>query len=180
MPTVDSTAPAPTTGPTPAVRASDAEREATMARLHHALGEGRLDLNETEARVAAAYAAQYRSDLLPLLADLPQEPPPGRGDGPPTWMALWTSIVWRAGTTLSGRNGVDQPRPTATQFRIAALLATAWIVACVLLGPVVAGMVLGEVDAASSAHDPYHSHLGRGDRDLQLPDPDGVGSALQH
>jgi hypothetical protein len=43
-------------------RASDAEREDTVARLHHALGEGRLDLAETEERSVAAYAAQYRDE----------------------------------------------------------------------------------------------------------------------
>ena len=53
------------------VRASHAERAATVDRLHAALGEGRLELDETEERVAAAYGSSYRSDLLPLLADLP-------------------------------------------------------------------------------------------------------------
>ena len=63
------TTPAPTP-PTP-VRASDADRNDVVDRLQHALGEGRLDLAETEERVTAAYAARYRSDLPPLLADLP-------------------------------------------------------------------------------------------------------------
>jgi hypothetical protein len=53
------------------VRASDAEREAAVARLHHALGEGRLDLTETDRRIAAACAAVFREDLPPLLADIP-------------------------------------------------------------------------------------------------------------
>ena len=35
------------------VRASHAERAATVERLHAALGEGRLELDETEERVAA-------------------------------------------------------------------------------------------------------------------------------
>ncbi len=53
------------------LRASDGEREATVARLHQALAEGRLDLAETEERVTAAYAARHRDELPPLLADLP-------------------------------------------------------------------------------------------------------------
>ena len=54
------------------LRASDAERESMVRLLHHALGEGRLDLQETETRVAAAYAAVYRSELPALFDDLPQ------------------------------------------------------------------------------------------------------------
>lgn len=53
------------------VRASDAEREDTAAVLQRALGEGRLDLDETDARLTAAYAARYRHELVPLLDDLP-------------------------------------------------------------------------------------------------------------
>ena len=65
------------------VRASDADRADTVARLHHALGEGRLDLAETDERVAAAYAARYRSELPPLLADLPDAiGPDGLGTRP--------------------------------------------------------------------------------------------------
>jgi hypothetical protein len=40
-----------------AVRASDAGWEHAVRRLHQALGEGRLNLQETETRVAAAYTA---------------------------------------------------------------------------------------------------------------------------
>lgn len=73
--------PTPSPAPSFPVRASDAEREDTVARLHHALGEGRLDLAETEVRVAAAYVARYRSELSPLLpADMggSRSPSPAR------------------------------------------------------------------------------------------------------
>ena len=53
---------------TGALRASDADREATVAALYRALGEGRLDLDETDQRVAAAYAARHCDQLPPLLA----------------------------------------------------------------------------------------------------------------
>jgi hypothetical protein len=124
------------------LRASDAEREDTVARLHHALGEGRLDLAETEERSAAAYAAQYRDELPALLADLPQAGAPrtgapGNGVTAPEWAELWVSAVWRARTTL-----LDEPgRPTAAQCRIAALLvvlAVLWTIAGAFLG---AGLV---------------------------------------
>ena len=116
------TADTPTPTPTPApVRASHAEREHTVTRLHDALGEGRLDLAEVEPRVAAAYAAQYRHELPPLLADLPPGEPGGgdAGAGAPTWTQLWAAVVWRARTTLLG----TADRPTPGQCRVAARLA---------------------------------------------------------
>ena len=99
-----------------------------------------LDLDETEARTAAAYAARYRSDLLPLLADLSDDAASGAvvGGSAPPWTAVWTSFVWRARTTLL-RTPVDAP-PTARQCRTAALLALlalACIAVCAVLGAVV-------------------------------------------
>lgn len=69
----------------PALRISDADREATVARLRRASQEGRLDLGELEERVSAAYAAKTGADLEPLVADLPAEggtahPAPAAGD----------------------------------------------------------------------------------------------------
>lgn len=58
-------------GKAPAVRASDAEREATVVRLQTAVGEGRLDLDEFSQRAEAAYTAATTADLDRLLADLP-------------------------------------------------------------------------------------------------------------
>ena len=53
------------------VRASDAERELTVERLQRAMGEGRLDSDEFERRVAAAYTAATRGELADLTRDLP-------------------------------------------------------------------------------------------------------------
>jgi hypothetical protein len=52
-------------------RASDAEREATVARLREAAGEGRLTVEELAERIDAAYAASTLDELEPLTADLP-------------------------------------------------------------------------------------------------------------
>ena len=52
-------------------RASDAEREATVAHLREAAAEGRLDVEELADRIDAAYAATTRAELEPLTADLP-------------------------------------------------------------------------------------------------------------
>lgn len=55
----------------PAVRASDAEREQTVARLRDATAEGRLTLDEFSQRVEEAYAAKTHDTLDSLTADLP-------------------------------------------------------------------------------------------------------------
>lgn len=53
------------------VRASDAEREATVDRLREAAGEGRLSLEELAERTDAAYAATTRGELERVGHDLP-------------------------------------------------------------------------------------------------------------
>lgn len=65
--------------PGPAVRASDTEREQTVALLQHNFADGRLTQAELEERAGAAYAAHTRAQLRDLTADLPaarQQPPP--------------------------------------------------------------------------------------------------------
>jgi Domain of unknown function (DUF1707)/Cell wall-active antibiotics response 4TMS YvqF len=57
-------------------RASDAEREATVARLREAAAEGRLTVEELDERIDAAYAASTRAELEPLTADLPEAAAP--------------------------------------------------------------------------------------------------------
>jgi cytochrome bd-type quinol oxidase subunit 1 len=61
-----------------AVRASDSEREQTVALLQRSFADGRLTQAELEERVGAAYAARTRTQLRDLTADLPdaeQRPP---------------------------------------------------------------------------------------------------------
>lgn len=60
------------------VRASDAEREAVVARLGSAVGEGRLTLEEFGDRVSAVYAARTKGELVPYTQDLPDTPAPAR------------------------------------------------------------------------------------------------------
>ena len=56
-------------------RASDAEREAVVARLRDAAAEGRLTVEELAERIDAAYAAKTRAELEPLTDDLPAAAP---------------------------------------------------------------------------------------------------------
>ena len=64
-----------------AVRASDADREQTVALLQDNFADGRLTQSELEERAGAAYAAQTRTQLRDLTADLPaaQQRPPRSG-----------------------------------------------------------------------------------------------------
>lgn len=64
--------------PPPAVRASDAEREAVARVVRQAVGDGRLTLVEGDERLGSAYAAVFRADLEPVVADLGAVVPVGR------------------------------------------------------------------------------------------------------
>src|SRR3954452_15692262 len=55
----------------PDLRASDAEREAVVARLREHGAAGRLDVGELEKRIGAASAAKTRGELVWLLEALP-------------------------------------------------------------------------------------------------------------
>jgi len=78
------------------VRASDAEREATVALLHSATSEGRLNLAEFSDRSQRAYAALTRDELTALVADLPvayAPPPPPLPPPPPPAKTDQTSLL---------------------------------------------------------------------------------------
>ena len=55
----------------PELRASDREREDTVTQLREHGAAGRLDVDELEERIGAAYGARTRGDLTALLRDLP-------------------------------------------------------------------------------------------------------------
>jgi hypothetical protein len=132
---VASTAP-PIIGPPPesSLRASHAEREATALRLHTALGEGRLDLAEAEERLAAAYAARYRMELEPLLADLPAPEPLGVRAG---WAQVWRSLVVQTWVSSARARGVAPAQPSKRERHATTILiitAAFWMALCVLVG----------------------------------------------
>ncbi|MQY32183.1 hypothetical protein SRB17_01250 [Streptomyces sp. RB17] len=55
----------------PDLRASDSDRERVAEVLRDALAEGRLDMEEFEERLEAAYKARTYGELAPLTRDLP-------------------------------------------------------------------------------------------------------------
>ncbi|WP_435194595.1 DUF1707 SHOCT-like domain-containing protein [Streptomyces sp. NRRL F-5630] len=54
------------------LRAADADRERVAERLREAVAEGRLDMEEFDVRLGAAYAARTYGELVPLTRDLPE------------------------------------------------------------------------------------------------------------
>jgi hypothetical protein len=63
------------------IRASDVDRDAVVATLRDAYTAGRLNLDEFDERMAAAYASKTWGDLRQLTIDLPVQPILG-GDVP--------------------------------------------------------------------------------------------------
>jgi hypothetical protein len=60
----------------PALRASDADREAVAEKLRVASVEGRIDAEELEQRLSDVYSARWVADLDRLVADVSPPPPP--------------------------------------------------------------------------------------------------------
>jgi hypothetical protein len=73
--------------PLPDLRIGDVERNAVVERLHAALAEGRLTLEEFDERSAAAYAARTAGDLEPLTSDLPTPTGPAAAPAEPARFA---------------------------------------------------------------------------------------------
>lgn len=77
--------------PAAGIRASDAERDATLERLSAATGDGRLTLEEFSQRMGRATTAKTRAELDRLVADLPTDASAAsssvaeRGPGRPSW-----------------------------------------------------------------------------------------------
>jgi Domain of unknown function (DUF1707)/Cell wall-active antibiotics response 4TMS YvqF len=84
---------------TPAIRASDSEREAVVARLRTAAGEGRLALDELADRLDGAFAALTRGELELLTRDLPEQ----QADTLPAGKARRWVVGVMGGGTQKGR-----------------------------------------------------------------------------
>jgi Domain of unknown function (DUF4190)/Domain of unknown function (DUF1707) len=60
----------------PALRASDADREAVAERLRVASVEGRIEADELEERLSQVYSARWVAELDRIVADVSPPPPP--------------------------------------------------------------------------------------------------------
>jgi hypothetical protein len=120
-------------GPSPSLRASDADRErvAGALRRHHL--DGRLDTDELQERLGACYAARTLDALEPLLADLPGErrpaPRPRRGAPPRPWAwpAPPMAAVMVVALTVATLGAIAHGRPDPVPFiAVFLLLRLAW------------------------------------------------------
>ena len=75
-------------GDLPALRASDADRERTVAALRDHAAEGRLTLEEFTDRMSRAYLARTNDELEQLVRDLPATPAPAVSRRRPTRFVL--------------------------------------------------------------------------------------------
>ncbi|MCD9141546.1 DUF1707 domain-containing protein [Streptomyces albireticuli] len=81
----------------PDMRASDAERERITEALREAVAEGRLDMEEFEQRLDAAYKARTRGELEPLVRDLPA--PGSVAPAPAVTTGPWRDRIGGTGTS---------------------------------------------------------------------------------
>ena len=87
-----------TTTSAPRMRASDADRLATVTRLQDAVARGLLTPDEGSERMADAFDAVHLTDLEPLTEDLPPAPPPRTAPG---WRSLGTLVVEQVRASLT-------------------------------------------------------------------------------
>lgn len=82
-------------------RASDDDRLVVVTRLREAAGDGLIDLDELEQRIAATYEARTLPELVPITADLPAPklpaPPPKTEDSKPVLEAIFGQAMQSPG-----------------------------------------------------------------------------------
>ena len=89
------------------LRISDADRHRVSELLRQAAGEGRLDLEELDERLEAAYAAKTYGDLVPLTVDLPPGLQDARASAGPA--ADRSAAAGRCATTAPSPSWVGAP-----------------------------------------------------------------------
>jgi hypothetical protein len=99
----------------PRVRASDADRVATVQVLQDAMAEGRLTFDECAERMEQTYATRYVDDLPRLTADLP--PPPAPPPAPAGWAQLARMALEQLRYDLRRRLGGRFTRERARRWR---------------------------------------------------------------
>ncbi|ROQ97821.1 cell wall-active antibiotic response 4TMS protein YvqF [Streptomyces sp. 2132.2] len=97
--------------PLPELRASDADRERVVERLRDAVAEGRIDMEEFEERLEAAYTSKTYAELEPLTRDLPAPggPPMPLASAAPAPVAAdgsWASRIGGGGVPASSSAAV--------------------------------------------------------------------------
>jgi uncharacterized protein DUF1707/cell wall-active antibiotic response 4TMS protein YvqF len=91
------------TSDTPALRASDEEREETVAALREHAVAGRLPLEEFAERVSSAYVARTNAELAELVRDLPSRGAPASRRRPTSFVLSLFGSSEREGRIRVGR-----------------------------------------------------------------------------
>ncbi|MFD7444600.1 DUF1707 domain-containing protein [Streptomyces sp. NPDC059909] len=99
----------------PEMRASDAERERIAERLREAVAEGRLDMEEFEERLDAAFKARTHGELEPLVRDLPVPDGPG-GIGGPGGSSARLAVTTPAGGLSNWSGRIGKPATSSGAF----------------------------------------------------------------
>jgi hypothetical protein len=104
--------------PRPAIRVSDADREAAAEQLRVAAADGRLELVELDDRLTAAYQAKTRAELAAVTADLESALPDTR----PLTLRTTSGMIKRTGPWDSGGSIVNKvggrPSPYTQTLRV--------------------------------------------------------------
>ena len=102
------------------LRISDADRHKVAELLREAAGEGRIDMDELDERLEAAYVAKTYGDLVPLTADLPVAAQPHQVT-PHTQASRVPAIRYDSSLAIMGgvsRKGVWEVGSTHTSFAL--------------------------------------------------------------
>ena len=112
------------------MRASDADRLATVEHLQDAVARGLLTPDEGSERMADAFAAVHLTDLDPLTEDLPPAPPEHTAPG---WRSLKTLAVEQVRASLAT---AATGRLRAARVTVVLLVASLFLVLVGALGGV--------------------------------------------
>ena len=130
------------------MRASDADRLATVGQLQDAVARGLLTPDEGSERMADAFAAIHLTDLDPLIEDLPPAPPEPTAPG---WRSLGTLAVEQVRTSLTT---AATGRWRGARVAVVLLVASLFLVLVGALG----GVALSDSGGGGGGDGGWHEH----------------------
>lgn len=95
------------------VLASDLERDEAVQVISHAVGEGRLPLEEAERRIGAALESRHRHDLAQLVGDLPGPVQPTSSPAPRRVLLVAAVVSILAALAVQAAAGLWELWPVA-------------------------------------------------------------------
>ena len=134
------------------MRASDADRLATVTQLQDAVARGLLAPDEGSERMADAFAAVHLTDLDPLTEDLPPAPPERTAPG---WRSLGTLAVEQVRASLTAV-AIGQIR--ASRVAVVLLVASLFLVLVGALSGVALSDSGGSGGGGGGSHEHWDEH----------------------